>query len=374
MVIRKQEYILTLLKNFLESEKNVELAFLYSRQGLLISKYGRKELEIEKGKESEEIYGAITATVQGLLEKINMEYKIGSFGTGSFETPDHRIIYLEAGPEAILLCVCDYETNLNKFFPVAYLVVEKIAQLLEESFDFKYNSLEIPELTVQNDFSLKLDHFTVEDEKPIFDSVYLRHRISRADKREKMFKLIILGSAAVGKTSLVNSFLKKEQTIDYRPTLGISISSQKYYVQGFKEDVISFLVYDLAGQEFFKRVRHKYYTGANCAFVVYDITRRDTFDEGVDFWLKDAKKELGDIPFVLIGNKVDLEHKRKVTKEEGVKKAEQLRCFFIETSAMKNINVQDTFRLIGIGLFFKSVAELEELKNENEDENDTENN
>ncbi|MHA1467769.1 MAG: hypothetical protein ACTSP6_06790, partial [Promethearchaeota archaeon] len=65
--------------------------------------------------------------------------------------------------------------------------------------------------------------------------------------------------------------------------------------------------------------------------------------------------------FVLIGNKIDLEENRQVTKQEGRVKAEELRAFFIETSALENINVQDTFKLIGIGLFFKTFEEVERL-------------
>lgn len=359
MVIRKEENIYILLKNFIEAKSEIEIVFLYSRQGLLISKYGRLELSEANDEEIDEVHGAISSLVENLLEKISVEYKTGSYGTGSFETPDHRIIFLEAGPEAILLCVCDYETNLNTLFPVAYLVVEKIAQLLEESFDFKFNSLDIPKLNMNEDFSFSLDQHAVKADKPLFDGVYPTHRIKRGDKVKKVFKLIVLGSAAVGKTTLVNSFLKKEQISDYRPTLGISISTQKYFLQGFKDEIVSFLVYDLAGQEFFKRVRHEYYRGANCAFVVYDMTRKDTFDEGVDFWFKDARGALGDIPFVLIGNKVDLEDKRQVSTEEGLKKANELRSFFIEASALHNINVQDTFKLVGIGLFFKSEDQIQ---------------
>ena len=366
-MIRKEESITRLLKNFIESRSDVKIAFLYSRQGLLIARYGKVEIDDNDDNQIEEVHGALTSLVEGIFKKISKEYRTENFGSGSFETPDHRIIFLEAGPEAILLCVCDIETNLNKLFPVAYLVVEKIAQLLEESFDFNYNNLEIPDLSFQDDFSLELERHESDTSQPLFDSVYMKHHIKKAEKRRKIFKLIILGSAAVGKTSLVNSFLKKEQIQDYRPTLGISISNQKYYVQGFKEDVISFLVYDLAGQEFFKRVRHDYYKGANCAFIVYDITRRDTFEEGVDFWYQDARKELGDIPFVLVGNKLDLKEKREITWEEGKKKAEELRCFFIETSALHNINVHDTFKLIGIGLFFKAIDKEKDFREKPQD-------
>ena len=353
----KEENLQILLRNFVESRNDVLIAFIYSNEGLLFSKYSKSEGSAQEDKESEDIYGAFTAIVENLLDKISLEYKTGRYGSGSFETEDNRIIYLEAGSEAILLLVCDYETNLNALFPIAYLVVEKIAQLLENSFDFKFNSLEIPDLNVYDTFSLGLDKFSVRESDDIVNGITPTHKIEKSQKIEKLFKLIVLGSAAVGKTTLVNQFLKKEDIIDYRPTLGISISTQRYYVQGFKNDVIKFLIFDLAGQSFFKRVRRDYYKGANCAFIVYDVTRRETFDEAVDFWLKDAQKELGNIPFVLIGNKIDKEEERVVRKEEGMEKAKELKSFFIETSALQNINVQDTFKIIGIGLFFKHIEE-----------------
>jgi small GTP-binding protein len=355
----KEENLHILLKNFVESREDILIAFIYSNDGLILTKYTKSEDAHQEDQESEHIYGAFTAIVENLLDKISSEYQTGRYGSGSFETEDNRIIYLEAGSDAILLLVCDYETNLNMLFPIAYLVVEKIAQLLEDSFDFKFNSLEIPDLNMYDTFSLGLDKFSIQGSKPIIEGVTPTHKIEKHQKVEKLFKLIVLGSAAVGKTTLVNQFLKKENVIDYRPTLGISISTQRYFVQGFKEDTIKFLIFDLAGQSFFKRVRRDYYKGANCAFIVYDVTRRDSFNEAVDFWLKDAQRELGNIPFVLIGNKIDLKVDRAITKEEGLKKAMDLKSFFIETSALLNINVQDTFKIIGIDLFFKHIEDME---------------
>ncbi len=355
----KEENLQILLKNFVDSRDDVIIAFLYSKDGLLFSNYSKFEGTAQEDKESEDIYGAFTAIVENLLDKISLEYKTGRYGSGSFETEDNRIIYLEAGSEAILLLVCDYETNLNSLFPIAYLVVEKIAQLLENSFDLKFNSLEIPDLNIYDSFSLDLNKFSIKESEAIINGVTPTHQFKKSKPIEKLFKLIVLGSAGVGKTTLVNQFLKKEEIIDYRPTLGISISTQRYHVQGFKDDVIKFLIFDLAGQSFFKRVRRDYYKGANCAFIVYDVTRRDSFDEAIDFWLKDAQKELGNIPFVLIGNKIDLEGDRVVSKEEGIKKARELKSIFTETSALRNINVQDTFKIIGIGLFFQHFEEIE---------------
>ena len=353
----KEENLRILLKNFVESRDDVIIAFIYSNEGLLFSKYGKFEGTTQEEKETEAVYGAITAIVEKLLDKISLEYETGRYGTGSFETDDNRIVYLEAGSEAILLLVCDFETNLNNLFPIAYLVVEKIAKIIENSFDFKFNTLNVPDLNIHDLFSLGLNKFSVQDSKPILNGVTTTHQIKKGKQIEKLFKLIVLGSAAVGKTTLVNQFLKKEAIIDYRPTLGISISTQQYSIQGFKDDMIKFLIFDLAGQSFFKRVRREYYKGANCAFIVYDVTRRDTFEEAINFWLVDAKKELGNIPFVLIGNQIDLNDQREVTKEEGIEKAKEMKCLFTETSALLNINVQDTFKIIGIGLFFKHIEE-----------------
>jgi len=354
------EYLQTLLKNFADSQQEIEIAFLYSNDGLLISKYIKEEGPSSNTEDSDNVYGAITSLVDSLLHKISVEYKIGHYGTGSFETAEHRIIYVETGSEAILLLVCNYDINLNKLFPIAYLVAEKITQLLEDSFDFRYNTLDVPDLNIDFSFNIGLNNFEIKPIKTVIDGVYADHQIKRNENVNKMFKLIVLGDPGVGKTTLINRFLKKDQISDYRPTLGINISTQNYRVQGFNDDIIQFLIFDLAGQEFFKRVRHEYYKGANCAFIVYDVTRKETFDEAINFWFDDARKEMGNIPIVLVGNKIDLVEQCEVSTEEGVTAASKLHSSFIETSAAENINVQDTFKIVGIGLFFQSIDEIEE--------------
>ena len=359
MGVKKEENIFKLLKNFVDLIEDVRYVFLYSRQGLLISKYGNLDFKIRESNSVEEVHGALSALVENLLEKVSIEYDIGHFGTGSFETTDHRIIFLEAGPEAILLCVCDYDVDLNKIFPISYIVAEKIAQLLEESFDFKYNSLELSNLDVDNIFSFKFNDQSYMRSFNLENNIKIKLAIPKVQNIKRRFKLIVLGSQAVGKTTLINCFLGTSKSFDYRPTLGVSLSSKEFYIQGLKEETISLEIYDLAGQEYFKRVRRHYYTGANCAFVIYDIAKRETFEEAINFWVKDVREVLGDVPLILIGNKIDLEEKREINKEEAMKRAEDIRSFFIETSALNNINVQDTFKIIGIGLFFKSIDDIE---------------
>ncbi len=351
-VLPKERLLKTLMRNFIETIDGTEAIMIYTSEGFLINKYTRAEM-LNDGLDSsdaEEIYGAFASLVEPSIKKITSEYKIGELGLMTFESPDHHLIFLEAGPGTLVLVISDYNIVINTILPYCYLLVEKIAQILEGSFDLQYNTLTVPKLEIGADFDGDLMSKSLKEAGEF--------HIERS-KKEKVFKLIILGDQEVGKTTLVTRFIKKKYSADYRPTLGISITTNKYNIQGFKDSKIRFLIYDLAGQDFFKRVRHIYYAEAQAAFCVYDVTRKDTF-EGALKWYADAKGELGDIPFVLIGNKIDLEDQRQVTTDEGRDKAQELKCSFIETSAKENINVQDTFKILGIGLFFKEIPDYKE--------------
>ncbi len=352
-VLQKEKLLLELMKNFIEVISEVDAIMIYNRQGLLISKYTLSELLDDGLEESEreEIYGAFLSSIEPMSKKISKDYGIGELGLITFEIKDHRLIFLEAGPEAIVLIITYFTLDAKFALPYCYLLVEKVAQILENKFDLKYNTLTIPKFGIGESFEGDLMKAAVKKGNHEF-------QIERK-KKEKFFKLIILGDSGVGKTTLVTQFVKKQYSADYRPTLGISITTTKYYIQGFKDSLIRFIIYDLAGQEFFSRVRHIYYSNTQAVFIVYDVTRRETF-ERVDYWYNDAKIEIGEIPFVLIGNKIDLEDKRQVSTEEGEKKAAELKCSFIETSAKENINVQDTFKILGIGMFFKEIPDDKE--------------
>jgi len=352
-IMPKDKLLLELMKNFIKTIDKVEAVMIYDRQGFLICKNALVETPRDglDEREREEIYGAFTGTVEPLLKKINTKYDIGELGLITFEIKDFHLIFLEAGPEAIVLITTSYDLEINSILPYCYLVVEKIAQILEGKFDMKHNTLTIPKFEV----GAYLDGEILKTAEKTGNNELVIER----QKKEKYFKLIILGDPQVGKTTLVTQFVKKQYSADYRPTLGISMTTTRYYIQGFEDSLIRFIIYDLAGQEFFNRIRHIYYTNAQAVFIVYDVSRKETFDN-IDKWYEDAKKDLKDIPFVLIGNKIDLEDERQVSTEEGRNKANKLKSSFIETSAKENINVQDTFKILGIGMFFKEIPDDKE--------------
>merc|ERR1719482_1898538 len=106
---------------------------------------------------------------------------------------------------------------------------------------------------------------------------------------------------------------------------------------------IKLQIWDTAGQESFRSITRSYYRGAAGALLVYDITRRDTFNH-LTTWLEDARQHSNsNMTIMLIGNKSDLEHRRAVSFEEGQQFANEHGLIFLETSAKTAANVEEAF-------------------------------
>ena len=102
-------------------------------------------------------------------------------------------------------------------------------------------------------------------------------------------------------------------------------------------------IWDTAGQEAFRSITRTYYKNSTCAFIVYDITDKKSFDNVIT-WLNEVKDMCyKDILICLIGNKCDLEGKRAISFEDGKSLADQNNLLFYETSAKNGINIQECF-------------------------------
>jgi small GTP-binding protein len=167
--------------------------------------------------------------------------------------------------------------------------------------------------------------------------------------REFVFKIVILGNAAVGKTSLINQFVENAFREDYKPTLGANIIRKDVDIDG--EDAhtkIRLIMWDLAGQEKYSVIRSMYFQGCEGALLVYDVTRYNTFDSIKSKWLRDFKKYIRkEGVYILIGNKTDLSDQRVVPTEKGKDLAENIQAsHFIETSAKMGENIEEAFLLL----------------------------
>uniref|UniRef100_A0A1J3JAV0 Ras-related protein RABA5c n=1 Tax=Noccaea caerulescens TaxID=107243 RepID=A0A1J3JAV0_NOCCA len=160
---------------------------------------------------------------------------------------------------------------------------------------------------------------------------------------EYLFKIVIIGDSAVGKSNLLTRYARNEFNPNSKATIGVEFQTQSMVIDG-KE--VKAQIWDTAGQERFRAVTSAYYRGAVGALVVYDITRRSTF-ENVGRWLDELNTHSDTtVAKMLIGNKCDLESIRAVSIEEGKSLAESEGLFFMETSALDSTNVKTAFELV----------------------------
>ncbi|MCO5583030.1 hypothetical protein L7F22_036936 [Adiantum nelumboides] len=154
------------------------------------------------------------------------------------------------------------------------------------------------------------------------------------------FKYIIIGDQGVGKTNLIYRFTGKPFDSIHEPTIGAEFGTRTVDVEGKR---IKLMIWDTAGQERFASLVKSYYRGAAAAVLVYDITRRETFNH-LASWLKDAWEHGSrSMVVVLVGNKSDLERMRAVSTEEGEQFAKQNGLIFLEASAKTAEHVNEAF-------------------------------
>lgn len=159
-------------------------------------------------------------------------------------------------------------------------------------------------------------------------------------KAKYKFKITLFGPGGVGKTSLIIRFVKKSFNDSLKKTIGTNFLIKDVEVD---DELIRLLIWDIGGQSAFSTMRDIYFKGSNAALGVYDVTSQDSLLK-IPGWVSSIKKSVGNIPMVLIGNKIDLE--RKVPLEEAQDLAERLNCSYLETSAKEGINVEDAFSQI----------------------------
>ena len=158
---------------------------------------------------------------------------------------------------------------------------------------------------------------------------------------DMIFKLILIGDSAVGKTNILSKFIEDKFDKDSKATVGVEFGTKNFEIDGL---IVKAQIWDTAGQERYRSITSAYYKGAKGCLIVYDITRKATF-ESVDRWLSDVKGSSDNkLSIILIGNKCDDENERKVTKEEGEEKAKYHNIAFLETSALNGTNIEKAFQ------------------------------
>lgn len=169
-------------------------------------------------------------------------------------------------------------------------------------------------------------------------------------------KMVVLGESAVGKTSLCGVFIHGQFNTFQEPTIGAAFQTKR-------KDGIKFEIWDTAGQERYRSLAPMYYRGARAAMIVYDVTERGSLDRAIT-WMKEvAARGDPDVVMILVGNKKDLETKRKVTEQEGRTIAQQYGVLFAETSAKQAYGVDTCFALLAEKLLAQGSSKFQSSAN-----------
>lgn len=309
-----------LLGNLLRQVKNLLAVLVVDLDGLIIARSSVEGFD-------EELIGAIMAILDQTITKIK-RYAETAFGTGTFDTNDFQLFYMELGNKvpAIFVLVANHYSNIDQFIPYVYIVAEKISSILSN-----HNvSLNIPHLTKEGELILPAEEYN----------------------KKNVRKIALIGSEAVGKSRLAQMYCggNFNENGFYKPTLGISISEKELQISSSFN--LTLYLLDLSGLKSLVKVRKYYYKYSNVVLILFDYSNLETLNN-ISGWIEESRHFIKnqEIPFILIGNKIDKIEDREVIKHQAQRLADQYNIPFFETSAFTGEGIDELFTFLISNLF-----------------------
>ncbi len=300
-----------LISNLLNSLEEIQATAIVDRNGLIIFSKIRS-----MGKVDDEI-GTVTAVFDSFIERIKKDFGTATNFVNITLVDDKKFLFATAGHEAILTVIADKSISDNSLKVFGSHVANKIKLILDGEELIKLDiPLIVPILSKMREGKLPEGNFSV--------------------------KIIVLGAPGVGKTSLIRRFVDNKFAESYVSTIGVDISRKEVKIN--EDCIVNESLWDIGGQaQEMSPHRKRFYFGANFAFLVFDITRKSTFEK-IKNWENDLETSINrQVSVILIANKTDLENS-EVTLEEIKKKASSLNCPYLLCSARSGSNVNDAFR------------------------------
>lgn len=165
--------------------------------------------------------------------------------------------------------------------------------------------------------------------------------VGNSSDYQYIFKIILIGNSGVGKSCIINRYMKQVFDENHKCTIGVDFLMKTIEIDN---KTVKLQVWDTAGQEKYRSMSSSYYRGANVAFVVFDLTARASFDAlpgWIETYYKNGPENQKNI--ILIGNKKDLVEQREVTQEEAELFSQTNNMIYFETSAKEGENIEYVF-------------------------------
>ena len=160
-------------------------------------------------------------------------------------------------------------------------------------------------------------------------------------KKDILYKILLLGDWSVGKTCFLMRYTDNTFTDIHLSTVGIDYKLKNITLDNGEK--IKVQIWDTAGQDRYKSITKSYIKGANGIILIYDVTKRKTF-EGIQNWVKQIKEQVSSrVCVALVANKIDEKDKREVTEQEGIRLGKDIGYPFYESSAKDGINIDECF-------------------------------
>ena len=164
----------------------------------------------------------------------------------------------------------------------------------------------------------------------------------------KSVKAVLLGESGVGKTCIIARFINNTFENNIMSTTGASYAGKTMAFEEFGGQCIKFEIWDTAGQEKYRSLTKIFYKDAAVAILVYDITRKESYEELKNYWYNQLKEcSPSNIVIGIAANKCDLYDNEQVSEDEARKFAEEIGAVFKLTSANTNTGIEDLFKTIG---------------------------
>lgn len=172
------------------------------------------------------------------------------------------------------------------------------------------------------------------------------------------FRIVLLGEATVGKTSLLRRYTENVFDEEYKQTIGTTFATKDVDTADSEGHVrkVRLSIWDMGGQSTYRELRRQYMKGASAAIIVYDVTKPETF-MAMNNWFESFREVSPEAPVVISANKIDLVDERMVPPEPGLMLRDWFQAEYYETSAKDGTAVTDIFTKCAEIVLLKALSE-----------------